>query len=36
MHAFMDGTDGKVKMVDGDGQHAWEQYADLGGLTEAR
>lgn len=31
MQAFLDG-----KCADGDAAHAWEQYADLGGLTEVR
>lgn len=33
MQAFLDG---KGPNGEADGTHAWEQYADLGGLTEVR
>lgn len=36
MQAFMDGGDGRVEVVDEDTKPAWDQYADMGGLTEAR
>lgn len=36
MAAFMDDEAGSVKMTDADVKPAWEQYADLGGLTEMR